>query len=93
MGLYVAISIWLIANIGMGFWLFSASSGWLETKRLPYTRRLRLAYFGERGAGITDTENPESIRKFVRRFRVYFYFVFLMPLIVFYGALYVVYTT
>ncbi len=93
MSLYVAISIWLIANIIMAFWLFSTSSGWHVAKCLPYGKRLRLIYFGERNTDLKGIENIAIIRKFIWRSRVYFYLFFLIPLIIFYGALYVVYTT
>lgn len=93
MGLYVAVAIWLAANIVMGFWLFSAASGWKEVKRLSYIKRLRLVLSAERGIGITDPEDLSSMRKFARRFRTYFFIVFLLPIMVFYGVLYTVYTT
>lgn len=91
MALYAAIAIWLVANIATGFWLFSAASGWDKAKRLSYTKRLRLVWFGEGDLGVTDPQDLASIRKFARRFRVYFYLVFLLPIIVFYGVLYAVY--
>jgi hypothetical protein len=89
--LYVSIAIWLVANILMGFWLFSAASGWKEVKCLPYTKRLRLVWFGERGIDVTNPEDLASMRKFARRFRAYFCFVFSLPMVVFYGILYAVY--
>jgi len=93
MSLYIAVAIWLVANIGMGIWLFSATSGWKEAKRLSYAKRLRLVLFGADDLRVTDPQDLASIRKFARRFRVYYCLVFLLPIIVFYGVLYAVYAT
>jgi hypothetical protein len=91
MALYAAVAIWLVANIAAGFWLFSAASGWNKAKRLSYAKRLHLVLFGGGGLGVTDPQELASIRKFARRFRVYYYLVFLLPIIVFCGVLYAVY--
>jgi hypothetical protein len=91
MALYAAVASWLVAGLAASFWLFSAASGWNEAKRLSYAKRLRLVLFGEGDLGVTDPQELASIRKFTRRFRVYYCLVFLLPIIVFYSVLYAVY--
>ena len=85
---FTPLFIWGLIILGAIPWVFSKNSGWLVTKRYSFALRMMLMVpFYNKWESRVSPEDQPAVRNYRRRAQIYYYLLFLSPLVMIWVSL------